>query len=73
VIKTTIYLPDDLKRAVECIAAASGTSVAEVIREAIGALVRSSDRPRPAGGLFASGDPTLSESVDDALTGFGSR
>lgn len=71
--KTTVYLPDDLKRAVERMAAASHTSEAEVIREAIEALARTSDRPRPQGGLFASGDPTLSARTEEALAGFGER
>jgi metal-responsive CopG/Arc/MetJ family transcriptional regulator len=71
--KTTVYLPDDLKRAVERMAAASNRSEAEVIREAIEALARASDRPRPKGGLFASGDPTLSTRTEEALTGFGER
>ena len=71
--KTTVYLPDDLKRAVERMAAASHRSEAEVIREAIEALARASDRPRPQGGLFASGDPTLSTRIEEALAGFGER
>jgi metal-responsive CopG/Arc/MetJ family transcriptional regulator len=71
--KTTIYLPDDLKQAIAGIAAASGRSEAEVIREAIRTLVRRSDRPRPRGGLFASGDPGLARRVDEALAGFGER
>ena len=32
-VKTTVYLPDDLKRALEVEAAASGRSEAEIIRE----------------------------------------
>jgi Arc/MetJ-type ribon-helix-helix transcriptional regulator len=71
--KTTVYLPDDLKNAVTQIATASGRSEAEVIREAIGALARSSARPRPRGGLFASGDASLAENAEEALAGFGDR
>ena len=37
-VKTTVYLPDDLKRALEVEAAASGRSEAEIIREAIAAV-----------------------------------
>ena len=72
-MKTTVYLPDDLKDAVARIAQGSGRSEAEVIRDAIASLVRSSDRPRPNGGLFASGDPSLSEQTEEALSGFGER
>jgi predicted transcriptional regulator len=43
--KTTVYLPDDLKGALARMAAASGRSEAELIREAIDALTRTSDRP----------------------------
>jgi hypothetical protein len=72
VTKTTVYLPDDLKQAVARLAATSGKSEAELIRQAIGALVSAADRPRPRGALFASGDSTLSERVDEA-SGFGER
>jgi metal-responsive CopG/Arc/MetJ family transcriptional regulator len=71
--KTTVYLPDDLKQALARVAAASGRSEAELIREAIGTLVSRSARPRPRGALFASGDSTLSERSDAALAGFGTR
>ena len=72
-IKTTVYLPDDLKHAVSRLAAESGRSEAKVIRDAIAALVDRSGRPRPRGGLFVSGDPSLSSQAEAALTGFGDR
>jgi plasmid stability protein len=71
--KTTVYLPDELKHALARIAAATGRSEADLIREALAELVRTSGRPRPRGGLFASGDPSLSGRVDEALAGFGER
>lgn len=71
--KTTVYLPDDLKRAVARMAAASGRSEADLIRDAIGALTRTWERPRPKGGLFASGDTSLSDTTEEALAGFGDR
>jgi len=64
--KTTIYLPDDLKAAVEREAASSGLSEAEVIRRAIRAAF---DRPRPRAGII-TGEP-IADRVDDLLTGFG--
>ena len=70
--KTTLYLPPELKRAVEETAAARGCSEAEVIREAIALATRGST-PRPRVPLFASGKPTLAENVDKALRGFGER
>ena len=66
--KTTVYLPDDMKRAVEREAARSGRSEAEVIRAAIAAFV---DRPKPRGGLFEA-EP-FADRVDELLAGFGER
>jgi predicted transcriptional regulator len=66
--KTTLYLPEDLKRAVEREAARSGRSEAEVIRSAIAAAV---GRPAPRGALFQA-DP-FAERVDELLVGFGDR
>jgi len=71
--KTTVYLPDELKQALERLAAASGRSEADLIREALTALVRASGRPRPRGSLFASGEGSLADHVDGALAGFGER
>jgi hypothetical protein len=69
--KTTVYLPDDLKRDLARMATESGRSEADLIREAIRTLTRTSARPRPRGALFASGDSTLAERTEDALGGFG--
>ncbi|MPZ52725.1 MAG: ribbon-helix-helix protein, CopG family [Acidimicrobiia bacterium] len=66
--RTTIYLPDELKKAVEQEAARRGESEAEVIRRAIGDAVR---RPRPRPGIFR-GDP-IAEHADEFLDGFGER
>jgi hypothetical protein len=73
VIKTTVYLPDDLKLALERVASSSDRSEADLIREALRDLVQRSVAPRPTGALFASGDPSLSDHVEDALDGFGER
>jgi hypothetical protein len=67
--KTTIYLPADLKSAVKRVARQRRVSEAEVIRESIRTAV-GGVRPRPKGGLFASGAPIARE-TDDHLTGFG--
>jgi Arc/MetJ-type ribon-helix-helix transcriptional regulator len=69
--KTTVYLPDDLKAALERMAAAQGRSEAELIRQAVRELTRNLEPPRPRLPLFRSGDPTLAERVDEALEGFG--
>ena len=69
--KTTVYLPEDLKSALGRIAAQRGRSEAELIREAVGELVKGSEPPRPRLPLFSSDDPTLAERVDEELRGFG--
>ena len=71
--KTTVYLPDDLKRSLRQLAAASGRSEAELIREALAARIAEETPPRPRGSLFASGDPGLAERAEELLAGFGER
>ena len=71
--KTTVYLPDDLKRELERVAAARGCSEAELFREAIRALTEDIAAPRPRLPLFKSGKRGLAERVDRALAGFGER
>jgi Ribbon-helix-helix protein, copG family len=66
--KTTVYLPDDMKLALEREAIRRGCSEAQVIRDAVAKAV---NRPRPVAGLFNS--ESLSERVDELLTGFGDR
>jgi plasmid stability protein len=70
--RTTVYLPDDLKRALERTAAAQGKSEADVLRGALAAATAEHAHPRPQVPLFDSGDPTLAERVDEELAaGFG--
>lgn len=71
--RTTIYLPDDLKRVLEQAAAARGCSEAELVRDAIRTLTADATPPRPRLPLFKSGKPALAERVDAALAGFGRR
>lgn len=70
-IKTTIYLPEELKRRLAGLAEREGRSEAELIREAIASLIERVGSPRPRLPLFSSGDATLAERVDEALAGFG--
>ncbi len=64
--KTTVYLPDELKEAVERSARQRGTSEAEFIRSAI---VTAVSRPRPRAGFLESGP--IADRVDELLEGFG--
>ena len=69
--KTTVYIPEDLKRILRQVAAARGVSEAELIREALRELTARASAPKPRLPLFRSGKPELAERVDEALTGFG--
>lgn len=66
--KTTVYLPDELKRGVEREARRRGESEAEVIRRAIATAVM---RPQPRAGIVAA-EP-FADRVDKLLDGFGLR
>ncbi len=69
--KTTVYLPVELKAKVKRVALRRGVSEAEVIRRSIEQAV-GGERPRPRGGLFASGAP-IARDADAHLGGFGER
>ncbi|HZQ02946.1 MAG TPA: CopG family transcriptional regulator [Gaiellaceae bacterium] len=69
--KTTVYLPDELKRALELAAESTGRSEAELIREGVQEVVAKQSPPRPRIPLFRSGNPTLARRVDGLLEGFG--
>ena len=66
--KTTVYLPEPLKDAVERAARRRGCSEAEVIRQAIAASVTA---PRPSAGILDGG--SFAERADELLGGFGDR
>ena len=68
--KTTVYLPENLKRRLAQAAHRRGQPEAELIRQAIERLLAEDARPRPRA-LFQSGDPMLARRVDEALAGFG--
>ncbi len=72
-VKTTVYLPEDLKRRIEETARLERRSEAEVIRSALDVYTRGSTRRRPRLPLFKSiGPPDLAERVDEILAqGFG--
>ena len=68
--KTTVYLPKELKLRIKAAAQREGRSEAAVIRAALDQYAQPRKRPRT--GLFASGDPTFAERVDELLgEGFG--
>jgi hypothetical protein len=69
--KTTVYLPDELKRDLAKAAAASRVSEAELIRQGIERIVALRIPRRPRIPLFRTGRPDLAERVDELLDGFG--
>ncbi len=71
--KTTVYLPADLKRALERTAQAQGRSEAELVRRGVEYVTGSAPAPEPRLPLFASDEPDLAERLDEALSGFGER
>lgn len=70
--RTSVYLEEHAKRRLERLARRTGRSEADLIREAVRLLLSTRERRRPTLPLFRSGDPTLSERVDEELDrGFG--
>ncbi len=68
-IKTTVYLPESLKKKVEREALFRSCSEAEVIRQAIQDAV---ERPKPRSGII-HGDDLIARNVDEYLKGFGEK
>lgn len=71
--KTTVYLSAELKNSLRCMARDTGTSEAELIRQAVGEKVLRHPRPRPHVPLTGCGlgDPEAADRVDELLAGFG--
>lgn len=64
-----MYLPEGLKKSLQRVARATGTSEASLIRQAIEAVTRDAQSPRPQLPLFDSGQRDLAERVDELLRG----
>ena len=67
--KTTVDLPDELKARLQQVAAETGRTEAELIREGVRLAISQHLPPLPRSGVFDSGDPGLSERVDELLAG----
>jgi hypothetical protein len=68
--KTTVYLPDDLKRRLERTAQEQHRAEAEVVRAALDEYMRRVG-PRPTLPLFAAGEVAPVEDWEEAMRGFG--
>jgi hypothetical protein len=71
--KTTVYLTDAQKRALERTARAAGRTEAELIREGVELVTTRHQASELKLPLFSSDQPDLAERVDDAMDGFGDR
>jgi len=73
--KTTLYLPEELKEALERRAAEESVSAAALVRRALERELGETAPQRPRLPLIEAdlGDPSLAERVDELLEGFGER
>jgi hypothetical protein len=74
-VKTTVYLPDELKQRLAQAALISGESEARIIRSALEEwLAGMLSHPTPHWGMIDFGDPDLPYKVDEILAeGFGEQ
>ncbi|MEX2046584.1 MAG: CopG family transcriptional regulator [Chloroflexota bacterium] len=73
-LKTTVYLSEELKRKLGALARRRRTSEARLIREGLEQLVHDQSPRRPTFPLFNSGKPGLWRHPDEELLkGFGER
>jgi predicted transcriptional regulator len=74
-VRTTIYLPDEMKRDLEARAETEGRTESDIIRESLARTLRGHGRIAKdlRFGMFDSGHDDTSARVDDLLaeTGFG--
>ena len=71
--KTTVYLTEAQKRALEHAARTAGRSEADLIREGVDLITARHSTAELKLPLFSSDQPNLAERVDDALQGFGEQ
>jgi len=71
--KTTIYLPDRLKRDIERVAQSERRSEANVIRDAVESAIQQRRPPQPRIPLvsYGLGAPDVAERAEELLDGFG--
>ncbi|MBK0375246.1 ribbon-helix-helix domain-containing protein [Streptomyces sp. RB110-1] len=68
-IKTTVYLPDELEVRLDAESSATGVSKAELIRRGIAMLLDSAEQPKHSRALpvFDSGRPRTPDDMDDSI------
>jgi hypothetical protein len=70
-VKTTVYLPEELKTRIAEIARRDGMSEAAAIRAALDEYARNHEPPRPRFPLFSGDDLEPITDWDEAMRGFG--
>lgn len=70
-IKTTVYLPRELKRALSRTARNRGMSEAALLREAVIRIVADPAPQTPSVPLFRSNQPSIADAIDDGLDDYG--
>lgn len=72
-VKTTVYLPDELKGALKRLAEQRQCSEADLLREAVARLTGAAEAPAPRLPLFRAAGSSMAEDIDRALEGFGAQ
>lgn len=72
-VRTTVYLPEELKDELARAAERTGRSEAELIREGVRTVVEAQRTARPRIPLFTSDDGSIAERAAEYLVGFGER
>ena len=68
-VKTTVYLPAELKKALARVAAEQRRSEADLLREAVASLTAATSAPAPRLPLFRSKGQSIANDIDKALAG----
>lgn len=67
-VRTTVYLDQEIALVLRQLAARQGRSQAEVIREALASYAQRTVRPTPKGiGKYRSGEPDVAQRAKDIL------
>ena len=67
-VKTTVYLDEEIAQKLRWLSASSGRPKAELIRDALGKYTAEVKRPFPKGaGMFDSGRSDISERAEEIL------
>jgi hypothetical protein len=67
-VRTTVYLDQEIALALRQLAARRGRSQAELIRDALASYTRRAVRPTPKGiGKYRSGEPDVAQRAKDIL------